>query len=72
MKMVLMPVWRAQPPIEVTANHRLYSLDQDGWVEAGSLEPGARLMTRTGTVRAADVEARLGTLRVFNLVLKQA
>jgi hypothetical protein len=46
--------WSA--PLEVTAEHRLFSASRQGWVAAGELEAGELLQTRAGTSRVERLE----------------
>ncbi len=53
--------------LEVTGNHRLYSRNRGGWVEARDVRAGEQLMTPTGGARVESVRAVPGRFRVFNL-----
>jgi hypothetical protein len=52
--------------LEPTALHPLWSIDRDGWVRAGELAVGERLLTETGAVTIAAIERLEGAHQVFN------
>ncbi len=54
-------------PLQVTAGHKLWSLDRDGWVEAGDLKPGERLAGENGPVTVQSVTADANSVEVYNL-----
>ncbi|MBL8680335.1 MAG: hypothetical protein JNK05_14255 [Myxococcales bacterium] len=55
-------------PMELTANHRVFSATRNGWVAAGDLRAGEELQAREGTVRVRSVrESARGLTSVFNL-----
>jgi RHS repeat-associated protein len=56
----------SEETLEPTALHPLWSIDREGWVRAGELEVGERLLTETGAVTIASIESRQGTHQVFN------
>ena len=51
----------------VTANHPLYSLDRNAFIEAGLLHEGERLRTLEGEVTVISLTPRKGAHRVYNL-----
>jgi hypothetical protein len=54
-------------PLQVTAGHKLWSLDADGWVEAGNLYAGERLAGEHGPVIVSSVTADPQITPVYNL-----
>jgi hypothetical protein len=55
-------------PMELTANHRVFSATRNGWVAAGELREGEALQAREGTVRVRAVRgSERGLTSVFNL-----
>jgi len=56
----------SEETLEPTATHRLWSANRDGWVAAGELQIGERLVTESGTVTVAQIERIAGKHRVFN------
>ena len=54
-------------PLQVTATHQMWSLDQDGWVAAGQLKPGDRLAGKDGPVTVESVTADSTPTAVYNL-----
>ncbi len=57
----------AEAPLEVTGQHKLYSLDRDDWVRVWYLQVGERLQTAEGAVTIAALERVRGHRQVFNL-----
>ncbi|MBV1859267.1 MAG: hypothetical protein KUG77_12705 [Nannocystaceae bacterium] len=53
--------------VEVTDNHLLYSETRDGWVQAGGLAVGEYVRGAYATLVVDAVEARPGSVEVFNL-----
>jgi hypothetical protein len=58
---------RESQPLQVTAGHKLWSLDADGWVDAASLYAGERLAGENGPVIVASVTADPEMIPVYNL-----
>jgi hypothetical protein len=58
-------------PLEVTANHRLYSAERNGWTEATDLRPGERLMTAEGEAVLDSARRLPSSHRVYNLEVEQ-
>jgi hypothetical protein len=55
-------------PMELTANHRVFSATRNGWVAAGDLQAGEVLQAQEGAVRVRSVHAsERGLTSVFNL-----
>jgi hypothetical protein len=54
-------------PLQVTATHQLWSLDQAGWVEAGDLKPGEQLAGENGPVTVESVTQDCQPIAVYNL-----
>jgi hypothetical protein len=55
-------------PMELTANHRVFSATRNGWVAAGDLQAGEVLQAHESTVRVRSVHAsERGLTSVFNL-----
>jgi predicted nucleic acid-binding protein len=55
-------------PMELTANHRVFSATRNGWVAAGDLQAGEVLQAQEGTVRVRSVhESARGLTSVYNL-----
>ena len=54
-------------PLQVTAGHKLWSLDRDGWVEAGDLKPGEQLAGAHGSVTVESVTPDSQSTAVYNL-----
>jgi RHS repeat-associated protein len=55
-------------PMELTANHRVFSATRNGWVAAGDLLAGEALQAQEGAVRVRSVHAsERGLTTVFNL-----
>jgi len=54
-------------PLQVTATHQVWSLDQDGWVEAGQLKPGEQLAGENGPVTVESVTPDSESMPVYNL-----
>ena len=54
-------------PLEVTAGHKLWSLDRDGWVQAGDLRAGERLAGGNGTITVESIIADAVPQTVYNL-----
>jgi hypothetical protein len=55
-------------PMELTANHRVFSATRNGWVAAGDLQAGEVLQAQEGTVRVRSVrESARGLTSVCNL-----
>lgn len=54
-------------PLGVTANHPLFSADQDDWVPAGEVKIGEKLKTSDGTVTLTGKSQRPGREKVYNL-----
>ncbi|HCO21571.1 MAG TPA: hypothetical protein DIT97_00295 [Gimesia maris] len=56
-----------QEATTVTANHRYWSADRNGFVEAGHLKPGEQVQTLAGLRQVASVVPRTGNETVYNL-----
>jgi Pretoxin HINT domain len=54
-------------PLQVTAGHMLWSLDRDGWVEAGDLQAGEQLAGENGPVTVQSVTRDSQSMEVYNL-----
>jgi len=54
-------------PLQVTAGHKLWSLDAGGWVQAGQLHAGERLATEHGEATVASVAVDVWAQTVYNL-----
>ncbi len=52
--------------LEPTILHQLWSADRDGWVPAGELTVGERLLTERGAVTIDEIERLDGVHQVFN------
>jgi len=55
------------PPLGVTANHPIYSLDREDWVPAGELRIGETVATNDGSTKLAEKTERPGRHSVHNL-----
>ena len=54
-------------PLGVTPNHPLWSVTRSGWIEAGHLEVGEYLKTKTGVAKLTMRTQRSGRHKVYNL-----
>jgi len=54
-------------PLGVTPNHPLWSVTRNGWIEAGHLEVGEYLKTKTGIAKLTMRTQRSGRHKVYNL-----
>jgi hypothetical protein len=53
--------------LQPTTLHPLWSADRNGWVRAGALEVGERLLTQQGTLQIAEIRRLEGGHQVYNL-----
>ena len=54
-------------PLQVTSGHKLWSLDRDGWVQAGDLQAGERLAGENGPVTVQSVARDPQSMEAYNL-----
>ena len=55
----------------VTANHPIYSVDRDDWIQAGELRSGEWVKTLRGRARVREATVRSGAHRVYNLEVER-
>lgn len=56
-----------EKPIGVTPSHPFRSADRNGWVSAGELRIGERVVTLNGTTKVVSIKQRSGKEPVYNL-----
>jgi hypothetical protein len=58
-------------PLGVTGNHPIWSIDRNGWAEAGNLQVGEKVKTQTGTSKLTQKQVVKGKQKVYNLEVYQ-
>ncbi|MCU0394078.1 MAG: polymorphic toxin-type HINT domain-containing protein [Thermoflexibacter sp.] len=58
-------------PLGVTGNHPIWSIDRNGWAEAGDLQVGEKVKTQTGASKLIEKHIVKGKQKVYNLEVYQ-